>query len=360
MRRWIALLVSFFICVNAFGKEIWVTYSQLSSQEKLQALAEEHREQMKEGDFISSFDALMSHPVGEGTLNVLLKIEDEAQEDELDGHFARSLTLYQQLKNKLESVPNVSGVERITLSTLIHLAELHDLLNDGEGMVSWKLAHAFSPQKLSTGPDFSPKAVEKFNSLKVGRAKGVLEIIAPPESVVFIDGQKVKPYNEHFQKKLEPGHHHADVLVPGSEWMSKSVMLQSSETREVVFRPEPLVEGTCDDPHFTGSGLPSKTKLLVNFGSCERIYFEKAWFNFEGQRLDSRLDSPLESLPPKATPTSIMNEMLPTAEDTHWWTRATRSTWFWVGVSAVALGTTALIIQNQNQQTVVVPSNNVR
>ena len=165
MRRWIALLVSFFICVNAFGKEIWVTYSQLSSQEKLQALAEEHREQMKEGDFISSFDALMSHPVGEGTLNVLLKIEDEAQEDELDGHFARSLTLYQQLKNKLESVPNVSGVERITLSTLIHLAELHDLLNDGEGMVSWPMP--FRRKNFLRGRIFPPKPLKSLIPLKL-------------------------------------------------------------------------------------------------------------------------------------------------------------------------------------------------
>jgi hypothetical protein len=354
MKKFVAVMTIIFYAQVSLAGEIWVTTAGLSSERRLSEIAEASAQKIAEPDFVSFYEGQLRTPVLKNVLSQLLERETLAQKSFVSGDFRGALEQYEKLLTELSTLPNVSGVEKITLAVLVNIAQLKTMLKLPDAENAWIQAHAWSPNAQLSDDEFSPQMVKKFASIYPEKPLKI-EIDAYSESTVYVDGRRAQSDGENFTAKVQPGRHQACVLAPGAAWACKSFDVDASRAADPIqIEPSPVVEGSCDDPHYVGPALPQNVKVLVHFENenCERIYSQQRWYSLLGHHI--------ESLVPQ-TSTLYANEMreaMKPQEST--WSKLSHSTWFWAGVSAVVIGAIVISAQNQNHETVVVPSQSFR
>lgn len=352
MKKYFLIFCAVLAAHPGFASEIWVTVPGLTTREKLSRLAVQPRENFKDVSMVSSFEALLRHPVEKDKWHFILSLEAQAETAVLQGRFEEALKIYGQVISEMEKIPNVYGLEKVTLNALIRRADLHFLLKKEDSQNLWREAHAFNPQARLSPEQYSPRIVQTFRSLKNLSLKP-LDVEAPPESEVFVDGRRIQSLEKgHFTTHVESGHHQVSVLFPGGFWQVMGRDVSSQENpRPLIFKAAPLVTGDCDQPQYEGPALPSDVKLLASFndGACERVYDDDRWFSVQGRTLN----------PPETAQKLAFGESAKPLPGS-WFSQLIHSPWFWVGAGAVTAGAIVLIKQNQEQPPVVVPTHTLQ
>jgi hypothetical protein len=355
-------LLIFMLSFQIQASEVWITTSELSTRAKLHRLTEKPSEVFKDVDLISLHEALLSHPVSTEQLKNILSFEEEAQTLAVNGRFDAALKKYDSLLSKLELLPNVAGLEKITLNVKIRKAELNDLLSESSGNLFWRDAHAWAPDASLSRDIFAPSLIEKFKMFSHTPKNQAVKVEAPEDSSVFIDGNRLKFSDGAWRATVEPGTHQVAVLTPGALWEVQKILLgHDSKVTQLKFEPKPAVTGSCDQPLFTGETFYWSSKLvaLFNDGACERVFDGKRWYSVRGEALASTAQqsntrlSDNESLPKKLEFQGFSRSSGESSENKS----ITKSPWFWIGAGVLAVGATLLVVQNQQQsETVITPT----
>jgi hypothetical protein len=351
------LIILFFSSVSLQASEMWVTTpSELTTKEKLHRLTEKPSDAFKDTDLISMHEALLSHPISNSDLKSLLSLEDEAQNLSLSGSFQVAFNKYEALLHKLALLPNVAGVEKITLTAKIRLAELADLIRQDAAEGLWREAHGWAPDAKLSSDIYSPNILRRFNSYNHTLRNRVIIVDAPVDSSVFVDGERLQLKDGHWIARVEPGKHQVCVLTPGALWEIQKIEA-AGDVKQIPlkFEPKSAVSGTCDQPAYEGPSFSWNSKLLVEFngGACERVFDGNKWYSAKGEPLEpaQQVSKSVESHDLKLDGFSATNEK-------SWISGLTHSPWFWIGAGVLVAGTTAVVIQGQQQSdTVVAPTN---
>jgi len=347
------VLINFFVFVfgvQTLASDIWVTTPKPSTQEKLTEISEKYKLQMRDNDFTSSFDHLIGHPTSQAEMAIILDLDSMARAAALNGAFKKASEYYLKLQKKLKPLPNVSGLEKIVLSTRISLAHMATMLKQPQAENLWNEAHSWAPNAVLSSEEFSPAVILQFSKLVTKIKKVQVKIKSTNEAFIFVDGQR-------FQKtiSLEPGHHQVSVLAPGSSWTIRNFEIKEGQKPlEMFIQPVSLIRGTCENPKFQGTELPPKTKLLVVFDSdCSRIYSEHHWYTIAGVRTEPKSNLS-DDLKPQGE-TEPLNGQVVSSQSSkrNFFGDLIRSGWFWAGVGAAVIGT---IVITSNQTTTTVPS----
>jgi hypothetical protein len=352
MKKLSIFFLTFVFATQTLASDIWVGTPNLVSRDQIDEITEKYRPQVKDGDFVSSFDFLIGHPASQSQMAIILDLDSMARADALNGLFAKAFSQYLKLEEKLKKLPDVSGLEKIELSTRVSLAHMATMLKSPKAEDFWREAHAWAPQAALSPEEFSPAVILQFSKSTAHAKKVAVQVKSSKEAFIFVDGERLK---KPFQANLEPGHHQVSALTAGAGWTLKNFEVKESRKPiELSVLPAPFVKGTCQNPKFVGEPLPPKTKLLVAFDEeCARIFSDNNWRTVEGVKLEKNsLVSLSDDLKPgdEVGGTTFSDE---TPKKKSFISKLTKSGWFWAGVVGVVVVGAAAVLSSNNKTTTV-------
>lgn len=320
----------FLVCLRAHAGEVWVTTPNISSKLDLENLALGQKDQVKSLGITSFYDHELSHPVSAAQLKHFLTEEAKAQKSELNGDLISSYDQYSHLLKELLQVPNVSGVEIITLSVLIHRAQIASLLNRNDAERLWSDARGWQGRSEELQRDeFSPGLIQKFNEVHAKKPiQLVIELEGANDESLFIDGKPI----EKNSISVAAGTHQVCALAAGTFWSCSVIETHENETeKNLKLSLKTPVHGSCDLPQYDGPELPDGVRFLVAFErDCKRVYYKKEWFTIDGKKLEALTqneDMHFQHEIPH------LDESLP--EQKSFLEKLVHSPWFWVAAGAV-------------------------
>lgn len=330
--------------VTASAMDVWVTTPQPVSPEKMQAIIKNLPPEMKEAEVKSLQEEELRNPVAMAAKEKMEKILLQAQEEELHRNYGLAIKYNEQALVELEKYPNVLGLQSITQSVFLKLAELYDVIADKDkAQIFWQRAYAWNSQAELHPEVYSKAVIKKFKNLKPHSEATQIKIKTPLYSSVFFDGKKVA----NGQAKALTGKHQIAVLIPGSLWQIENLRIRSASKKPLVFdfKPQPVLSGSCETPVLSGLKLPAQTRLLAVYEkeNCNRVFDGDTWYSIEGQQVYKQ-----------PAPSGKMLATMNTSPHQSWITKVTKSPWFWVGLGVAVVGTAAYV--QSRQQPNVVPS----
>jgi hypothetical protein len=359
MQKFTLILILIFSLQSA-ASEVWLATPNPVSREELDEIQEKYRALIKDADIVSVYEALIAHPISSSQMAVVLDLDSLARAASLNGNFKKALGHYIKLAEILKAFPNVSGLEKITLSTRISIAHMSTMLKTKNADALWREAHAWAPEAALSPEEFSPAVTLRFSKPAGSIKRQKVQIKTSYDTTVFVDGQRLKapsPANKkEFTLFLEPGNHQVSALAPGINWTIENFNVGGKNV-VIKIAPMPFVNGTCENPKMLAHELPPKVKLLAVYSeNCARVNSNGGWYTIEGARL---------TLPEKVNQTVLSDDLKPGTPATSAVTapnkksflgKLTESGWFWAGVGALVLG--ALVISNNQTTTVPTHSTN--
>ncbi len=387
------ILLSFSISQTAQAMDVWVIPVNPMPKEKLNLVIKDLPDELTQNETHAYPEIQLQNPIPPAKREEISQLMSTADGASLRGEFPAAIQKYETAITEMRKYPNIAGLSKITLMALIKTAELYALVKDSvKEKIFWKKAFAWDPRAQLNPEIFSPRTIAKFRTVQNENSKLpqlTLKIQVPRSSLIYLDGQKFIEVSG--KTKVYTGKHQWAVLIPGSSWQVENFEAQnitgiSSRDNFIsfVFKPEPLVLGSCEQPSVDKKlFLPAHTRLVTVFddGRCLRVYDGDSWFDLKGRQIMIVAETP--TLPgdiPKALMKDVTkisrlpikeeklvqkidlvgkSEFTPVKRGNSWFSKLTRSPWFWVGVSVVTIGTIVAIKQGENQSNNANPSHRV-
>jgi hypothetical protein len=358
MKKFFLNLTVFFFATNVMATEVLVTSPEPTTKERLAEITEHYRSVIKEGDFVSSYEYFLNHPASQSQMAVILDLDSQGRADSLNGNFKKAEVFYSKLLSKLQELPNVVGLEKITLATRINLAHMAVMLKHRDAEALWKEAHAWDPNAKLSPEEFSPAVILRFEKPSQIVKKSTVELHVSNDVTVFVDGQKIKASESDNKRliRLEAGHHQVAAISPGTPWTIKAFEVRENSKKLVLhLKTNLLVGGNCDSPQLLIPPPSREIKILVHFDdNCARVYSEKKWFDLEGKVVT--LSKPAtfngvklsDDLKPGGELSAPDGTLVTSKPKPGLASILLHSPWFWTGVGAVIIGA---IVISRNQTT---------
>lgn len=339
----IFIITSFIYFCNSAAADVLVTPAFPTSREGLNQLV---KELPKEIESQSLFEKLLLEPLTSDQQNSLFKQMSQAEEEALKKNFEGAIKIYESLLKRLEQHPNINGLNKLTLTTLIKLGELYKLSNDIEkSSAFFKKAKAWDVSAELDQEVFSPSTQQVFKKIKLGKSFTV-DIKYPAHAMAFLNGKKLMLSSAQKTVQIFEGKHQLAVLSPGELWQVKNFYIHKDSSKKISIESKIIAGGTCDKPYLQADNLPAYSKLIVMMDSCQRVFDGSQWYTMQGEALSH---APAEQI--------LSETFTYTKEKGPWLSEVIKSPWFWGAVGAVGV---LVFIKSQEQPTVIVPTHSYR
>ena len=340
----LTLVLSFTFNVTAM--EVWVTTPQPVSPEKLHVYIKNLPPELKDAEIHSFMEEQLRNPMSVNSKEKIEKMMSQAQDEELNRNYGLAIKLNEQVLTEIEKYPNILGLQSITFSIFLKLAQLYNLIQDSEKSKNFfQKAYAWNSKAELHEEVYPPSVIKKYKKLFPHSEFTEVKIKAPAYSMVFFDGKKVVSPSV----KVLTGKHQIAVLIPGSLWQIENLRFKNASKKPLVFefKSASVVSGSCENPELKHLKLPQQTRLLVVFekDNCNRVFDGETWYSIDGLKVNGG----------GALPSASLIAQMNASESESWITKVTKSPWFWVGFSVVAVGS---ILVAHNQPTQVTPTIN--